>query len=191
MRVRHAAQRAPCRATAPRKHCTLGLLCAAGRRAAPRRPRGLTPLAAASSDPAASAGENVDLYIPRKCAWTNRLITAKDHASIQINIGHLDDTGVYTGQYTTLALSGFVRAMVRRPRPRALLPRVAAPRPGTGPPEADARLVASLPRAWTQPASVPRVGSAGGPLGCAARRRAGCQTLGCLPRLALAACTRR
>jgi small subunit ribosomal protein S21e len=59
-------------------------------------------------------GENVDLYIPRKCAWTNRLITAKDHASIQLNIGHLDDAGVYTGQYTTFALSGFVRAMVRR-----------------------------------------------------------------------------
>jgi small subunit ribosomal protein S21e len=58
-------------------------------------------------------GENVDLYIPRKCSWTNRLITAKDHASIQVNIGHLDETGVYTGQYTTLALSGFVRTMVR------------------------------------------------------------------------------
>ena len=55
----------------------------------------------------------MDLYIPRKCAWTNRLIAAKDHASIQLNIGHLDDSGVYTGQYTTLALSGFVRAMVR------------------------------------------------------------------------------
>ena len=56
----------------------------------------------------------MDLSIPRKCSWTNRLITAKDHASIQVNIGHLDDTGVYTGQYTTVALSGFVRAMVRR-----------------------------------------------------------------------------
>ncbi len=65
----------------------------------------------------AAAGENVDLYIPRKCSWTNRLITAKDHASIQINIGHLDDTGVYTGHYTTLALSGFVRAMVRASGP--------------------------------------------------------------------------
>ncbi|KAG6528170.1 hypothetical protein ZIOFF_010320 [Zingiber officinale] len=43
---------------------------------------------------------------------TNRLITAKDHASVQINIGHLDDNGVYTGQYTTFALSGFIRAQV-------------------------------------------------------------------------------
>ena len=35
---------------------------------------------------------------------------------------------MYTGQYTTLALSGFVRAMVRRPR---LPPRVRRMRPGT------------------------------------------------------------
>ncbi|GAQ86071.1 40S ribosomal protein S21 [Klebsormidium nitens] len=55
-------------------------------------------------------GENVDLYIPRKCSATNRLITSKDHASIQINVGHLDENGVYTGQYTTFALAGPVRA---------------------------------------------------------------------------------
>ena len=57
-------------------------------------------------------GENVDLYIPRKCSWTNRLIEAKDHASVQINVGHLDQTGVFNGQYTTIALSGYVRHMV-------------------------------------------------------------------------------
>ncbi|EEH52615.1 uncharacterized protein MICPUCDRAFT_45937 [Micromonas pusilla CCMP1545] len=56
-------------------------------------------------------GENVDLYIPRKCSWTNRLIEAKDHASVQINVGHLDQTGVFNGQYTTIALSGYVRNM--------------------------------------------------------------------------------
>ncbi|CAG9462399.1 unnamed protein product [Pedinophyceae sp. YPF-701] len=55
------------------------------------------------------AGEVIDLYIPRKCAWTNKLITAKDHASVQINIGHLDETGVYNGEFTTLALQGKVR----------------------------------------------------------------------------------
>lgn len=68
-------------------------------------------------------GESVDLYIPRKCSWTNRLITAKDHASIQVNIGHLDEhTGCYNGQFTTFALSGFVRAMVRLTTlPQALL----------------------------------------------------------------------
>ncbi|XP_010931633.1 small ribosomal subunit protein eS21 [Elaeis guineensis] len=55
-------------------------------------------------------GKMMDLYIPRKCSATNRLITAKDHASVQINIGHLDESGVYTGQFTTFALSGFIRA---------------------------------------------------------------------------------
>lgn len=43
---------------------------------------------------------------------TNRLITAKDHASVQINVGHLDENGIYNGQFTTFALSGFVRAQV-------------------------------------------------------------------------------
>ncbi|KAG5011127.1 hypothetical protein JHK87_019642 [Glycine soja] len=41
---------------------------------------------------------------------TNRLITAKDHASVQINIGHLDENGIYNGHFSTSALSGFVRA---------------------------------------------------------------------------------
>ncbi|KAG2436875.1 hypothetical protein HXX76_006395 [Chlamydomonas incerta] len=56
-------------------------------------------------------GQVVDLYIPRKCAWTNKLITAKDHASVQINIGHLDANGVYSNQFTTFAIAGNVRAM--------------------------------------------------------------------------------
>ena len=34
-------------------------------------------------------GNIVDLYIPRKCSATNRLITAKDHASIQIEIAQV------------------------------------------------------------------------------------------------------
>ena len=41
---------------------------------------------------------------------TNRLIGAKDHASVQINIGDVDETGRYTGSFTTYALSGYVRA---------------------------------------------------------------------------------
>jgi small subunit ribosomal protein S21e len=56
-------------------------------------------------------GAVVDLYIPRKCAWTNKLITAKDHASVQVNIGHVDANGVYTNQFTTFALAGKVRSM--------------------------------------------------------------------------------
>ncbi|KAG1667473.1 hypothetical protein FOA52_012228 [Chlamydomonas sp. UWO 241] len=56
-------------------------------------------------------GVTVDLYIPRKCAWTNKLITAKDHASVQLNVGHLNEEGVYTNQFTTFALTGKVRCM--------------------------------------------------------------------------------
>ncbi|PPE00002.1 hypothetical protein GOBAR_DD02982 [Gossypium barbadense] len=55
-------------------------------------------------------GQNMDLYIPRKCSATNRLITSKDHASVQINVGHLDELGRYTGTFSTFALCGFVRA---------------------------------------------------------------------------------
>ena len=73
-------------------------------------------------------GKKVDLYIPRKwCVWlrshvperlsdrqtssaTNRLITAKDHASVQINVGHVDQNGnLIQGEYTPFVLSGFVR----------------------------------------------------------------------------------
>ncbi|NXX01772.1 RS21 protein, partial [Larus smithsonianus] len=35
------------------------------------------------------AGEFVDLYVPRKCSTSNRIIGAKDHASIQINISEV------------------------------------------------------------------------------------------------------
>lgn len=55
-------------------------------------------------------GVITELYIPRKCSATNRLITSKDHASVQINIGHLDESGIYTGQFSTFALCGYVRA---------------------------------------------------------------------------------
>ncbi|KAJ9508710.1 hypothetical protein QJQ45_028004 [Haematococcus lacustris] len=46
-----------------------------------------------------------------EAAWTHKLITAKDHASIQINIGHLNADGTYNGQFTTFALTGKVRSM--------------------------------------------------------------------------------
>ncbi|KAF5752206.1 40S ribosomal protein S21-2 [Tripterygium wilfordii] len=52
----------------------------------------------------------MELYIPRKCSATNRLITSKDHASVQINVGHLNANGIYEGQFSTFALCGFVRA---------------------------------------------------------------------------------
>mmetsp|Transcript_47425 Transcript_47425/g.34709 ORF Transcript_47425/g.34709 Transcript_47425/m.34709 type:complete len:83 (-) Transcript_47425:1-249(-) len=51
----------------------------------------------------------VDLYIPRKCSATNRLITAKDKASVQIDIAEVDVNGTITGAKKTLALAGFIR----------------------------------------------------------------------------------
>ena len=55
-------------------------------------------------------GQNVDLYIPRKCSWTNRILRRDDRGSVQINVGHVDEkTGMYTGENTTFALSGFIR----------------------------------------------------------------------------------
>lgn len=56
------------------------------------------------------AGKKVDLYIPRKCSATSRLIGAKDHASVQFNIGQVNEDGVYTGSFDTIALCGFVRS---------------------------------------------------------------------------------
>ncbi|KAI8871895.1 ribosomal protein S21e [Ramicandelaber brevisporus] len=52
---------------------------------------------------------NLDLYIPRKCSVTGRLIKPKDHASVQINVAEVDDKGVMTGAFHTYAVSGFVR----------------------------------------------------------------------------------
>ena len=57
-------------------------------------------------------GTYVDLYIPRKCQATNRLLDSKDHASVQITInteglnveGKKDEN-----KNITMILSGFVR----------------------------------------------------------------------------------
>jgi len=75
------------------------------------------------------AGDFVDMYIPRKwwekvkklsviTKWSHssssgRIIAAKDHASIQINVAEVNKkTGVMTGHNKTYALCGFIRAMV-------------------------------------------------------------------------------
>ncbi|KAJ1989321.1 40S ribosomal protein S21 [Dimargaris cristalligena] len=54
-------------------------------------------------------GQLVDMYQPRKCSATNRLIPAKDHAAVQINIGNINDKGIYVKSFKTYSLSGFVR----------------------------------------------------------------------------------
>merc|ERR1712154_618443 len=58
------------------------------------------------------AGEYVDMDIPRKCSASNRIIAAKDHASIQINIADVDETtGRMTSTYKTYAICGRIRRM--------------------------------------------------------------------------------
>ena len=60
-----------------------------------------------------SEGQYVDLYIPRKCQATNRLIDCKDTASVQITLNtdglnlekQKDDQ-----KNITVVLSGFVRS---------------------------------------------------------------------------------
>ncbi|KAG6878736.1 hypothetical protein C0993_011551 [Termitomyces sp. T159_Od127] len=52
----------------------------------------------------------VDLYVPRKCSATNRLITSKDHASVQISIIDVDANGVALNTSTSFALCGQVRS---------------------------------------------------------------------------------
>lgn len=55
-------------------------------------------------------GVNVELFTPRKCSATNRLIRPNDHASVQINVAKLDDEGrAVPGEFFSYSLSGFVR----------------------------------------------------------------------------------
>ena len=60
-----------------------------------------------------SEGNYVDLYIPRKCQATNRLIDCKDTASVQITLntdGLNIDNKVKDKNNLTVVLSGFVRS---------------------------------------------------------------------------------
>ena len=59
-----------------------------------------------------SVGNYVDLYIPRKCEATNRLIDCKDTASVQITL-NTDGLNVEQDKdkkNLTVILSGFVRS---------------------------------------------------------------------------------
>ena len=39
-------------------------------------------------------GDSVELYIPRKCSWTNKILGAKDRASIQFSVGKVSSIQV-------------------------------------------------------------------------------------------------
>lgn len=55
-------------------------------------------------------GVKVDLYIPRKCSATNRIIETTDQASVQLNVPQLDAKGHLTGKFTPYVLCGFLRS---------------------------------------------------------------------------------
>ncbi|XP_015603206.1 40S ribosomal protein S21 [Cephus cinctus] len=58
------------------------------------------------------AGELVDLYCPRKCSTSNRIIHAKDHASIQLTLVDVDpQSGRMTDTHKMYAICGAIRRM--------------------------------------------------------------------------------
>jgi len=58
-------------------------------------------------------GVSVDYYQPRKCTATKTLITAKDHAAVQLTVGLVDENGVYTNEVETVTLCGDLRMKSR------------------------------------------------------------------------------
>ena len=60
-----------------------------------------------------AAGQYVDLYVPRKCSWTNRLIHSSDYASVSLNIAKVDAaSGQRLPENDTFCLSGYIRSKV-------------------------------------------------------------------------------
>ena len=56
-----------------------------------------------------AANGKINACARSRSSATNRLITAKDHASVQIDIARVDEQGIITGETDTLAICGFVR----------------------------------------------------------------------------------
>lgn len=54
-------------------------------------------------------GKVVDLYVPRKCSATGKLVGPRDYASIQIEIADVDENGKAMKSSTTFCISGRVR----------------------------------------------------------------------------------
>jgi len=51
------------------------------------------------------------IFIECNSSWTNRLLTSTDKGAIQLNIGNVDpNTGLFTGESTPLAISGYIRS---------------------------------------------------------------------------------
>ena len=58
-------------------------------------------------------GEFVDMYVPRKCSSSSRIIHAKDHAAIQLDLVDVDPTTgrLIPGKSTRYAICGELRRM--------------------------------------------------------------------------------
>merc|ERR1712083_1256191 len=56
-------------------------------------------------------GEIVDLYIPRKCSSSGAIIGAKDHASVQIAIVDVDESGRALTTNKMYTICGEIRRM--------------------------------------------------------------------------------
>lgn len=53
-----------------------------------------------------------DLYLPRKCDYTDKLITPRDNASVQINICEFNPDGtINLGKSSVVTICGFVRSV--------------------------------------------------------------------------------
>jgi len=57
------------------------------------------------------SGEDVDLYVPRKCSATSKILCPTDRSSIQLNIPKVDADGrIVEGEFEHfIAISGYVR----------------------------------------------------------------------------------
>jgi len=52
-----------------------------------------------------------DIYLPRKCDYTDRIIPSKDDSSIQLAINDLKEDGtINLGKTNLVTISGFVRS---------------------------------------------------------------------------------
>ena len=53
-----------------------------------------------------------DLYLPRKCDYTDRLITPKDNSSIQLNICEVNADGtINLNKSSIITICGYVRSL--------------------------------------------------------------------------------
>merc|ERR1712048_639611 len=60
-------------------------------------------------------GDGVDLYVPRKCSATSRILHPRDRSSIQLNLPKVDANGrVVPDEFEdSVAISGYIRNKAR------------------------------------------------------------------------------